>query len=90
MWPFQQHELVYRVQKGKAHWLAAKKALQTAGIKINSGQAEAESPICGCGSKLDPRNFGAGGKIDRTLYYIEALPEDAARAKALLQDQHLL
>lgn len=90
MWPFRRYELIYQAQKGRTHWTAAKNALRAAGLKINSGQTEAESPICGCGSRLDPRNFGIGGKIDRTLYYIEALPEDAARAKALLQDQHLL
>lgn len=40
---------------------------------------------CGCGSKLDPRNFGAKGKIDRDIYFVDVRKDDADRATAVLQ-----
>ena len=45
-----------------------------------------EAPACGCGAKLDHRDFGPNGKIDRLTYYISVKPEDVERAKELLAD----
>ena len=42
--------------------------------------------MCGCGAKLDHRDFGPNGKIDRLTYYISVKPEDVERAKELLAD----
>ena len=41
-------------------------------------------PICGCGAKIDRRNYGPNGWIDRRIYYIAVRPEDEARAKDML------
>ena len=48
--------------------------LKSAGIcGVKSGSYEAESLCaCGCGSKLDPRDFGINSRIDRAIYYVEA------------------
>ena len=51
---------------------------------MGSGSYESEPPVCGCGAKLDLRDFGPGGKIDRSSYYIFVRPEDAERARELL------
>ena len=48
---------------------------------------ESEIPVCGCGAKLDARDFGPGGKIDRRTYYISVKPQDAQRARDLLAEK---
>ena len=40
---------------------------------------------CGCGSKLDPRNFGVKGKIDRDIYFVDVRKDDAGRAQTILK-----
>ena len=44
-----------------------------------------EAPVGGCGAKLDIRDFGPKGKIDRNYYYIDVKPADADQAKACLK-----
>ena len=62
-------------------------SLKDAGIKVmETGFYETEAPACGCGAKLDHRDFGPNGKIDRLTYYISVKPEDVERAKELLAD----
>lgn len=77
---------VYDVLGDKAHWKAAKEALKAAGIKImESGYYETETPVGGCGAKLDHRNFGPNGRIDRNAYTISVRPEDVDAAKEVLK-----
>jgi len=38
----------------------------------------------GCGAKLDPRDFGGKGKIDRDIYWIEVPVEEEAHVKEVL------
>ena len=69
----------------KAGWQAARETLKTAGIRgIRAGRYDVEPPVCGCGAKLDPRNFGAKGPIDRSMYFIEVPVKEVERARALL------
>ena len=71
---------------GAAIGLERTKRLKDAGIKImESGFYETEPPLCGCGAKLDHRDFGPNGKIDRKTYYISVRPEDLDRAKGVLE-----
>ena len=71
----------------KPRWKEARQRLKDAGIKVmETGFYETEAPACGCGAKLDHRDFGPNGKIDRLTYYISVKPEDVARAKELLAD----
>jgi len=42
-------------------------------------------PICSCGAKIDRRNYGPNGWIDRRVYYIAVRPEDTDRARTVLQ-----
>ena len=51
---------------------------------IRDRSYDGEMPICGCGAKIDRRNYGPGGWIDRRTYYIAVRPEDEARARDML------
>ena len=83
---FGKREVVFEVQGDKARWQAAKAALTAAGIKIMEALTrEGEMPICSCGAKIDRRNYGPNGWIDRRVYYIAVRPEDTERAKMVLQ-----
>lgn len=84
---FGKRETAYEIWGDRALWKQAKARLKDAGIRImESGYYETEAPICGCGAKLDHRDFGPGGRIDRLTYYISVKPEDVERAKDLLSD----
>jgi len=41
---------------------------------------------CGCGAKLDIRDFGPQGKIDRNFYYIDVPEKDYEKARTLLME----
>ena len=70
----------------KAGWQTARQALKDAGIRgVRAGRYDAEPPVCGCGAKLDPRNFGPKGPIDRSVYFIDVPAAEADRARALLR-----
>ena len=75
-------------RKDKATWQRIRDVLKSAGIcGVKSGSYEAESLCaCGCGSKLDPRDFGINGRIDRAIYYVDVKPEDEQRAKNILSE----
>lgn len=84
---FEKKESVFR-EKNKTAWLAARTALKNGGITgVRAGSIETEPPVCGCGAKLDPRDFGGRGKIDRNLYYIEVPVSQAKRARQILGEQ---
>ena len=45
---------------------------------------EGEMPLCSCGDKIDRRNYGPNGWIDRRICYIAVRPEDAEAARLTL------
>ena len=63
-----------------------REVLKLEGFKgVRAGHYSTETLCaCGCGMKLDPRNFGAGGHIDRDIYYVDVRQEDEERAKSIL------
>lgn len=84
---FGKRELVFQ-EKDKLRQQRCKQLLEESGIKImETGFYETEAPVCGCGPKLDLRDFGPNGPIDRRTYYISVRPEDAPRARALLKQE---
>ena len=87
MW-FRKKVTVFR-KKDRDTWQTVKDALKGAGLEgVKAGSYEADSLCaCGCGSKLDPRNFGAGGKIDRAVYYVDVRQEDEGRARSILAEK---
>lgn len=83
---FEKREKAFEVWGDQKRWKAAKRQLKEAGIKmVETGFYETEPPLCGCGAKLDHRDFGPNGKIDRKTYYISVRPEDVDRAKTALE-----
>ena len=82
---FGKREVVFRSPGDKARWQAAKEALKAAGIEIMEANSyEGEIPLCCCGAKIDRRNYGPNGWIDRRVYYIAVRPEDVERAGQVL------
>lgn len=83
---FGKRQAAFEVWGDSARWKLARKTLKDAGIQImEAGFYDTELPTCGCGAKLDHRDFGPNGKIDRHTYYISVRPEDVARARAALE-----
>lgn len=84
---FGKREVVFEVQGDKDRWNAGKEALKLANIKIMEALSrEGEVPICSCGAKIDRRNYGPNGWIDRRIYYIAVRPEDVEAARLVLRD----
>lgn len=82
---FGKREVVFKTVGDKLRWKDAKEALNAAGIKImEAGSHESEEPICSCGAKIDRRNYGPYGWIDRRAYYVAVRPEDVGQACAVL------
>ena len=83
---FGKREVVFEVEGDKPRWQAAKDALKAADIKIMEALSrEGEMPLCSCGTKIDHRNYGPDGWIDRRVYYIAVRPEDTERAREVLR-----
>lgn len=83
---FEKREIIFD-KRDKAGWLKAKEALKAAGIRgVRGTHYEVEPPVCGCGSKLDPRDFGPKGKIDRQMYRITLPAEEAERGRRILEE----
>jgi len=84
---FGKREVVFEVQGDKKRWNAGKEALKTANIKIMEALSrEGEELLCSCGAKIDRRNYGPNGWIDRRIYYIAVRPEDVESARVVLKD----
>ena len=82
---FGKREIVFKTVGDSERWKAARAALKAAGIKImEAGSHESEEPICSCGAKIDRRNYGPYGWIDRRAYYVAVRPEDVGQANAVL------
>lgn len=82
---FEKRKTVFE-ERNKALWEKAKQILAQAGIQdMKVGYYEKEPPMCGCGAKLDPRNFSEKGYIDRNYYYILVPATEYEKAKEILQ-----
>lgn len=83
---FEKREMAFQVVGDHGRWRAAKAVLKDAGVKVvDSGYYDTEPPLCSCGPKLDHRDFGPLGKIDRHTYYIAVRSADLAQAQELLK-----
>ena len=68
-------------------WKQIRAALKEEGIKgVQAGHYLQETVMGGgCGAKLDPRDFGRKGKIDREIYWVGVLPEDEEHVRDVLR-----
>ncbi len=85
---FTKRALIFE-RKDKDGWKKAKELLKENGIRFASGSYDNEMPPVGCGAKMDPRDYGKMGRIDRLNYEIEVAEEDKERAMQLLQEAGL-
>lgn len=82
---FTKKEKVYEAKGKKEEWKQVKAALKEAGISgVSSSVWQDEPPVCGCGAKLDVRDFGPNGKIDRDVYSIRVNASDAGKASSVI------
>ncbi|MBR3232509.1 MAG: hypothetical protein IKF75_07530 [Lachnospiraceae bacterium] len=74
-------------KKDKEAWESVKKALDEGGFKdYKAGHYLQESVMAGgCGAKLDPRDFGGKGRIDREIYFVKVKEKDKEAALAILR-----
>lgn len=81
---FEKREEVF-CKRDREGWKAARAALRAAGIRgVKAWHYESEPPVGGCGCKLDIRNFGPNGRIDRETYVVAVPAEEAEQAAAVL------
>ena len=73
-------------------WKQIRTALKEAGLPgVKAGHYLQETVMGGgCGAKLDPRDFGGKGKIDREIYWIEVPEEEEARAREILRSSGIV
>ena len=77
-------------KKDRAGWEAVKEALAAEGIDCKAGHYNGELLFgCGCGAKIDPRNHGRNGTIDREVYFVEVREEHREAALAALAQRGL-
>ncbi|MBR0204891.1 MAG: hypothetical protein IJQ56_11055 [Synergistaceae bacterium] len=90
MW-FAKKITIYKKKSDKETWTKIKDLLKEAGFKgVRASHYPIESlNACGCGAKVDPRNFGANGHIDRDIYFVDVREEDSLRAKDLLSQHEI-
>ena len=82
---FEKKETIFK-KKDRQTWGQIRNALKEAGVKFSSGHYLQETLMpCGCGARLDPRDLGPGGKVDRNIYYIRVRVSDVQRAEEVMQ-----
>lgn len=74
-------------KRDRETWEQIKEALKEAGLPgVKSGHYLQETVMGGgCGAKLDPRDFGGHGKIDRDIYWVKVIEGDEEKAKEILK-----
>ena len=74
-------------KRDRETWKQIRTALKEEGVKgARCGHYLQETVMGGgCGAKLDPRDFGKKGKIDREIYFVEVFPEDEERVREILR-----
>ena len=79
-------------KRDREDWEQICKALQEADIKgVRSGHYLQETVMGGgCGAKLDPRDFGQQGRIDREIYWVEVPGRIEAEAREALRRSGLV
>jgi hypothetical protein len=79
-------------KRDRETWLQIKTALKEAGLAgVKAGHYLQETVMGGgCGAKLDPRNFGGHGTIDRDIYWVKVLETDEEKAREILRQNGIV
>ena len=83
---FEKHVDIFK-KRDKQTWLQIKAALKEAGLPgVRSGHYLQETVMGGgCGAKLDPRDFGGHGRIDREIYWVSVVQKNEEKAREILR-----
>ena len=87
---FEKRAVIYK-RRDRETWKKIKTALRESDFRgVRAGHYYQETVMAGgCGAKLDPRDFGPNGRIDRDIYWIKVLDGDGDRARAFLAERGL-
>ena len=79
-------------KRDRAAWEEISGALKEEGIEgVKTGHYLQETVMGGgCGAKLDPRDFGSHGRIDREIYWIEVPGRTEGKAREALKRRGLV
>ncbi len=79
-------------KRDKETWLQIKKAYKEAGFKAYRAGHYLQETVMGggCGAKLDPRDFGGHGRIDREIYWVDVKVKDEEQARAILRENGIV
>ncbi len=79
-------------KRDKAAWRQIREILKAGGLKgVRAGHYSREDvTVGGCGAKLDPRDFGKNGKIDREIYWVKVPEKDREEALRLLSEKGVI
>lgn len=74
-------------KRDRETWLRIRAALKEAGLRgVRAGHYLQDVVMPGgCGAKLDPRDFGAKGRIDRDIYWVKVVEADREKALDVLR-----
>ena len=83
---FEKRITIYK-KKDSATWKQIRKVLKDAGLKgVRAGHYLQDAVMAGgCGAKLDPRDFGPNGRIDREIYWIDVVQSREAEAREIIR-----
>ena len=79
-------------KRDRETWMQIKTALKEAGLPgVKAGHFLQETVMGGgCGAKLDPRNFGGHGTIDRDIYWVKVIAADEEKAREILRQNGIV
>jgi len=79
-------------KRDRETWTQIKAALKEAGLPgVRAGHYLQETVMGGgCGAKLDPRNFGGHGTIDRDIYWVKVIAGDEEKAREILRQNGIV
>ena len=88
---FEKHVDIFK-KRDKESWQQIKAALKEAGYTgARSGHYLQETVMGGgCGAKLDPRDFGGHGKIDRDIYWVDVKQSSEEKAREILRQSGIV
>ena len=82
---FQKRNVIYK-KRDRETWQKIREVLKAEGASFRSGHYLQETVMGGgCGAKLDPRDFGGKGKIDRDIYWVSVPVEKEGDVREILR-----
>lgn len=83
---FEKKVTIYK-KRDKETWKQIRASLKASELKgVRAGHYFQETVMGGgCGAKLDPRDFGGHGRIDRDIYWVKVNEKDEAKALDILK-----